>query len=179
MFRYMELFKQTGDVVPRSRHDGPHPILGEYEQLVLLRLILQRPGIYLAEIQECLYSEFGITCSPPTICRTLKFMGCSRQKIQRVALQQSDACRARFMAEISVYDPSMLVWIDETGYDQRNNMRRCGYSVQGIPPCDHRLLIRGIRYSAIPVMSMQGIHDVQIIEGSVNGDKFENFVSHY
>ena len=55
------------------------------------------------------------------------------------------------MAEISVYDPTMLIWIDETGCDQRNNMRRCGYSVWGIPPCCHRLLIRGTRHSAIPV----------------------------
>ena len=40
-----------------------------------------------------------------------------------------------------------------------------------------RLLIRGTRYSAIPVMSIQGIHDVQIVEGSVNGDKFESFIT--
>ena len=32
-------------------------------------------------------------------------------------MQQSDALRARFMAEISVYDPDMLIWIDETGCD--------------------------------------------------------------
>ena len=78
------------------------------------------------------------------------------------------------MAEIAIYDPAMFVWIDETGCDKRNNMRRCGYSVRGIPPHDHRLLIRGTRYSAIPVMSMQGIHDVQIV---VNGDKFESFIT--
>ena len=27
------------------------------------------------------------------------------------------------MAEISRYDPSMLVWLDETGYDNRNVLR--------------------------------------------------------
>ena len=26
-------------------------------------------------------------------------------------------------------------------------------------------------------MSMEGVHDVQLVEGSVNGDKFEEFVS--
>ena len=55
-------------------------------------------------------------------------------------------------------------------------MRRYGYSVRGIPPRDHRLLIRGVRYSGIPVMSLEGIHDVQLVEGSVNGGKFEEFV---
>ena len=73
------------------------------------------------------------------------------------------------MAEISMYDPSMLVWIDETGCDQRNTRRRYGYSIRGTPPCDHRLLVRGTRYSAIPMMSVQGIHGVQVVEGTVNG----------
>ena len=45
-----------------------------------------------------------------------------------------------------------------------------------IPPQDHRLFIRGTRYSAIPIMSMQGIHDVQLFEGTVNGDMFEQFI---
>ena len=80
------------------------------------------------------------------------------------------------MAEISMYDPAMLVWVDETGCDERNCQRRHCYSVRGIPPQDHWILVRGVRYSGIPVMSLQGIHDVQIVEGSVNGLKFEEFI---
>ena len=76
---------------------------------------------------------------------------------------------------IAMYEPAMLVWIDETGCDQRSSLRRYRYSIRGIPPHDHRLLIHGIRYSAIPVMSLQGIHDVQVVEGTVNGEKFESF----
>ena len=56
-------------------------------------------------------------------------------------------------------------------------MRSYGYSVRGIPPCDHKLLVHGVRYSGIAVMSLEGIHDVQIVEGSVNGGKFEEFVA--
>ena len=173
--RYVELFNRTGDVLPRARCNGPRRLLGQHEQLILLRLILESPGIYLYEVQRELH-DHGIDVSTSTICRTLRFMGCTRQRIQRVALQRSDECRARFMAEISMYDPSMLVWIDETGCDRRNSLRRCGYSVRGMPPREHRLLVRGTRYSAIPVLSLQGIHDVQIFEGTVNGEKFVEFV---
>lgn len=175
--RYLELFSSTGDVLPAVRRNGPARLLDQHEQLVLLRLIIEVPGIYLSEIQQELHT-FGIEVSVPTICRTLRFMGCSRQRIQHIALQRSDECRARFMAEISIYDPSMFVWIDETGCDQRNGVRKHGYSIRGIPPCDYRLLIRGTRYSAIPVMSMQGIHDVQVVEGTVNGDRFKHFIEH-
>ena len=73
------------------------------------------------------------------------------------------------MSEISIYDPAMLVWVDETGCDRRNSMRKFGYSVRGIPPRDHK-------YSGVTVMSLEGMQDVQLVEGTVNGDKFEDFV---
>ncbi len=80
------------------------------------------------------------------------------------------------MGKISAYDPSMLIWIDESGCDLRDSMRKRGYSFRGITPRDHRLLRRGKRYSAIPLLSMEGIHDVYITEGTMNGDRFEDFL---
>ena len=60
------------------------------------------------------------------------------------------------MAEVSVYNPSMLIWMDESGCDGRYSWHKQACSIRGIIPVDHRLLIRGTRYSAIPVMSTQG-----------------------
>lgn len=37
-------------------------------------------------------------------------------------LQRSDTKRAKFMAEVSMYDPLMLLWLDESGHDLRNYM---------------------------------------------------------
>ena len=176
VYRYIELFERTGDVKPMSHRHGPPKLLGDMEQLILLRLILNYPGIYLSELQAKLFIKFGITVHVSTICRTLKFMGCTRQVIRRIALQRSDEQRAKFMAEVSMYDPSMLLWIDESGCDLRNCKRNRGYSLRGMTPQDHRLLIRGTRYSAIPVMSLDGIHDLYLAEGNVNGEKFEAFV---
>jgi len=79
------------------------------------------------------------------------------------------------MAEFSKYDPAMFVWTDESGCDRRNSARKFGYSLRGIPPVDHRILIRGVRYSAIPVVS-SGVHDVFLAEGMENGSRFEKFV---
>jgi len=112
---------------------------------VLLSLILQYPGIYLHEIQDKLYEAFGALVSAATICRTLQFMGCTRQVIRSVAIQQSDAMRAKFMAEISIYDPSMFLWLDESECDRCNTLRKYGYSIRGIRPVDNRFLVRGTR----------------------------------
>ena len=35
-------------------------LLGDYEQLILLRMILTRPGIYLHELQTSLQEKFGV-----------------------------------------------------------------------------------------------------------------------
>ena len=176
VYRYIDLFELTGDVKPKSYRHGPKKLLGDLEQLFLLRVILNNPGVYLYEIQQKILARFGAVVNFSTICRTLKYMGCTRQVIQRISLQRSDEERAKFIAEVSAYNPSMLVWIDESGCDRRNCIRRRGYGIRGVTPQDHRLLIRGRRYSAIPIISLQGIHDVGLLEGSVNGEQLEVFV---
>ena len=50
--RYINLFKRTGDVQPKKQQHGPPQLLGDFERLVLLELILKNPGIYLSEIQQ-------------------------------------------------------------------------------------------------------------------------------
>lgn len=174
--RYISQFESTGDVEPAAHRHGPQRLLGDFEQLILLKLILESPGIYLHEIQAKLLCMFGVTVHCSTLCKTLKFMGCSRQVIQHLAVQRSDELRANFMAEISLYDPSMLIWLDETGCDRRNSTRKRGYSIRGMPPRDHRILLRGKRFSVVPVMSTEGIHDIHIIEGTMNGERFEEFL---
>ena len=44
--RYIQKFRQLGDVVPQHQRSGPRSLFGDYERVVLLRLILDRPGIY-------------------------------------------------------------------------------------------------------------------------------------
>ena len=37
-------------------------------------------------------------------------------------------------------------------------------------------MVRGVRYFAILIVSLDGVHDVFLAEGSVNGNKFEQFI---
>ena len=68
VYRYINAFEQTGDVAPRVSTHGPQKLLGDFEQLVLLRIILENTGIYLHEIQAKLVTMFGVTVSVATIC---------------------------------------------------------------------------------------------------------------
>ena len=53
-----------------------------------------------------------------------------------------------------------------------------GYGICGQPPRDHTLVVRGKRYSAIGIMSAEGVQDVYITEGSIDGEKFAHFIRH-
>ena len=55
---------------------------------------------------------FGVHVCVSTICKTLKNMGCTSQAMHRLAIQRSDEKRAKFMADISLYD---VVWLDLSG----------------------------------------------------------------
>jgi hypothetical protein len=68
--RFIACFQITGDVVPCKRRHGPPLLLGEFEQMMLFGMILDKPGIYLSEIQ-------GIQCKA-SLCTFLTFTYVSR-----------------------------------------------------------------------------------------------------
>ena len=75
-----------------------------------------------------------------------------RKKVGTIALQRSEQLRIEFMAEISMYDPDMLLWIDETGSARRNSIRQYGYSLRRMPACVHQLRLGGKRLNAITIL---------------------------
>ena len=73
------------------------------------------------------------------------------------------------MLDISMFDPEMIVWIDEMGSDCRNSVRTNGYGLCELTPVKHQLKVWGECISAIRVMTTDGIKDVFVQEGPVNG----------
>ena len=132
---------------------------------------MSNPGIFLRELQAE-FQKAGCHVDVSTICRAVNKIGLSRQKITHIALQRSELLRAQFIAEMSAFDPAMILWIDETGCDRRNALRQYGYGIRGLAPQDHQLQLRGVCYSAIGILSMDGVQDVYITENTVNGDTF-------
>ena len=150
--------------------------MSEFEQEFLLQSLIASPGIYLCEICEQLEDATGKVVHPSTICRTIQHFSMTRQKLRTIAIQWSECKRAEFMADISLFDPDMLVWLDETGSDRRNSIRSHGYGFRGLTPVRHQLKVGGQRISVIGIMSTGGMEDAYIAEGNVNGKVFKNFV---
>ena len=176
VWRILDRFQRTGNVDTTKRVNNHVKLLHEHDVFLLVQLICENPSIYLREVQLEIQRVTGTLVSAPTLCRTLKKLGFTRKKLQFVAIQRSDVLRAKYQAEVSMYSSEMFLFIDETGCDRRNALRKFGYSVRGKPATCVRLLSKGKRYSAIGIMSTSALLDCYVVEDSVNGDVFYDFV---
>ena len=172
------LFELTGDVQPKLVN-GPRRDqrkLNEQMELFVLGLILENPCLYLSEIGKMVEDASGIRVSEATVCRTLKQHGFTRKRVRQVAAQRSDSLRGSFMAQVLLYRPELFVWMDETGCDRRNCMRKFGYAIRGDTPTYHRILVRGQRISAIAAISSDGLVAVDLKNGSVDSEFMYDFI---
>ena len=72
------------------------------------------------------------------------------------------------MADMQFFHTNQLVWLDETGCDRRDHIRK----QRGERPVYHRFLHRGNRVSAITAMCTDGILATEVFYGTLNGERF-------
>ena len=162
--RICSLFKTTGSVEKRPYPKNARPLqkLTKAVQLTVLHTVLQNPSIYLRELQIEVLANTGVEVGQSSLCTFLKQSNFTRQKMQIVAKQRDEDLRLQFATDVSLYSVEMLVFLDETGSDQRDALRRYGYSLRGKPPRSVRLLHRGEHISAITAMTSEGIQCVRV-----------------
>ena len=171
--RYVDLYMSTGGVDTSGCRHGPQQLLSDFEQITVLQSLVNKPTIYLEELQKDLNEATGTLVSLVTICQTEHRLGFTRKRVQKIALQRSDDLRAQY---ISVFSPEMLVWVDETGSDRQNAIRSYGYSLRGMHAQSYQFRVGGCRISAVGIMTTEGIEDAYLTENNVDGEAFEHFV---
>ena len=175
ILRILDRFERTGSVCHNQATPRPHT-LHLHDEYLLVQLLTENPGMYLSEMKRKLNEVTGVITTESTICRTLKRLGFTRKKLQNVALQRCSVLIAEYQSEVSMYDSSLFIFLDKTGSDCKDALRRYGYSMRGYPARSAKLLIKGKRYSAIGIMSTTALLDCYIVEGTSDGDVFYNFV---
>ncbi len=174
--RTYKSIEQRGGVDPVKCDRRRERKLDEHNELYVVGTVLECPTLYLGEICQHIHTVFNIEVSPSTICRLMKQYGITRKKIRQIASQRCDSLRGAFMAQCFVFSTrSMFVWVDETGSDRRDHIRKYGYALRGLTPCYKRLLVRGQRINAISAIS-SGVLATELMTGSVGGDRFYDFV---
>ena len=153
--------------------------LSAYDEIAIIEMILDSPSMFLHEIQAALLHITGTNVSTATICKFLHCQGFSRKKLRFTAQQRSDELRLQLLSGISLFQPHMFIFVDETGTDKRSTLRKFGYSFKGTRAITEKQLIRGKQYSAIAAMCVDGTVNVHITTESVNGDIFCDFIERY
>ncbi len=177
-YRICALFDRTGDVqpVPTLKRRSDLRKLDPRSELFAIGLVLADPCMYLDEICPKMKENVGIVVSPSLICRLLHSYGITRKKVRQVALQRCYSLRGAFMSQCFMFSADKFVWLDESGSDSRDNIRKFGYALRGITPTYHRLLNRGTRINAIAAIATSGLVAVEMTMSSVNRDVFYDFV---
>ena len=106
VYRTVSMFRNTGTVEKRislvSRESNRK--LSQALELVIIHLVLQRPGIYLHEIANELLVTYGLEISLATICKFFKRVGFTRQKLRIAAVQKDDFLRSQFVSDIALFE---------------------------------------------------------------------------
>ena len=169
-------FEETGDISPKKVDYSERRRLDTREELLILGILWHDCTKYLSEICQSVLTVVGVSVSPSTICRVLRRNGMTRKKVQLVALQRCMQYRSAFMSQALFFKKEMLVWVDETGCDKRDHIRRYGYALRGDRPVYHCLLERGSRVSAIAAISNERVLALELTQGTVDSFKFFDFL---
>ena len=157
--RTVTQFRESG-TVQKKKHPSPRAYnkLTTPLELMIVHLVLKHPGIYLHEIATELLDTTVASFSLSTICRFFKKIGFTHQRLRRLAaLQRMTFSDHNLHLKFPYILGEMFIFLDETGSDKRNSVRRYGHSLRGRPVVYEKLLVRGKRVSAIAFLSVHGI----------------------
>ncbi|KIK78110.1 hypothetical protein PAXRUDRAFT_164867 [Paxillus rubicundulus Ve08.2h10] len=73
-------------------------------------------------------------------------------------------------------DANILVFIDKSAKNEQTSFHKYGQACKGAHCIQHQCFMRGMHYSILPTLTLDGIIAYDIIEGSVTGKHFIQFL---
>ncbi|KAE8231477.1 hypothetical protein CF326_g3506 [Tilletia indica] len=142
----------------------------------LHELILRRPALYLDELRSILRRITGRSISLSTVHRYLLRGGITLKRAHRIAQERSARKRAAYEIKIGQYEPSQLVFSDETSYDARDSVRVRARSKRSRNAVLPRPYTRGKRLSCIAALGINGCFASRAVQGSFNEHLFYTYL---
>jgi transposase len=175
--RWVDNYETFGSVKPPAVISGRPRVLKPDVIEGLTDLLAESPGLYLDEIAEYLALYHDEPLSITALHDNLTELGTTRKIMRRAALERDDALRAAWLEDTLLrYTADEMVFLDESSKDGRTVFRKYGRAPQGERPVIQESNDRGTRYSILPAITINGYIAVRVIEGSVDGAEFFDFV---
>jgi hypothetical protein len=173
----LALWNATGDVVRQTNGVLGRPRLLHYKDIdYLKRLIQHRPNWFLDELQYLLQTNRFIAAHFVTVHRELIHAGISSKKIRKIASERNEDLRADFIARMAQYTPEQLGFLDEVSKDERTAFRSCGRTRKGKRAVMKGVFVRGRRFSAEGLLTLDGMISSTIVEGSMTRALFIEYL---
>lgn len=170
-------FRQFGEPANQLAQPRHRPrVLETSDVQYVVSLLQANPSLYLDELQHRLSIGREIDVSISTLSRTLRRISLSHKSVAREAAERNDLLRNTWWAECADIPKEYWVWLDEAGVDDLSNQRTAGWSLLGRACVRRALFFRGQRYSLLPAFTTQGIIALDLFEGSVNKERFLQFI---
>ena len=140
-------------------------------------MLIESPSLLLDEIGEWLAIYHDQPISTTALYDNLKDLGLTYKCLKRIAAEQDDAYCADWLHNMtSNYTADQLVFLDESSKDDRAILRRYGWAIKGQHAIENVSLNRGIRYSILPALTVDGYMAVRVVKGSIDGAEFFDFI---
>ncbi len=98
-------------------------------------------------------------------------------QLHHAAYERNELLRSIFIAKVGCeYKPEQLIFMDEASKDERTLSREYRYSFKNTFATKKNVFVRGVRYTILPALSLQGIIAVDVMEGSCTKERFKEFV---
>jgi transposase len=174
IYRHQRRIMNECPVFPRS--GGPRRVITPTVDRAIKQLLDQMPWLYLDEISGFLHEAFDIEVDIATILRALKRTKTTRKKLKVVAQQQNAELRIQWQYDLQFFTAEQLVFVDESGSDDRTGDRQYGWSDEGTRAIVRRWLGNRDRVSVLPAYTIDGYITARTFYGSCTGEIFSDFI---
>lgn len=176
--RWQEIDAVYGSPICPGLHAQGRPrILNVNHIQDLYALVGEAPELFLDEIQEWLGIVHELAISRSALHNNIRDSALTYKALRKAASEADQALRDAWMADAKAnWVASQLVFVDESSKDDRTIYRHFGRSVSGMRAVIPAQFIRGIRYSIVAALTVSGYLDTLVVEGSVDGSQFFDFI---
>lgn len=176
--RWRRHVRHHGSVIPpRNLLQGRPSVLDALQIHELTLAICESPELFLDEIRDWVLVSMDIGLSRATISRIIKDLGFTYKHLHKVAIERDEELRQEWMEEIqSEFVAEQMVFVDESSKDERTIYRRFGRAPKGQDATVSAKFVRGTRYSIIAAITTEGYLATRIVEGSVDGTEFIDYI---
>ena len=143
----------------------------------LREVVRAHPSLFLDELATWLAVVHDQPISVSALHRTLASLGLTHKKLRKTAAQRDELTRTQWIADItSRFTAEQLVFADESSKDHRTTLRNYGRAMAGERATQVLSLKRGVRYSILPALSIDGLLTVRVVHGSVDSFGFYDWI---